>query len=101
MGRRILLLCYFFIISAFGFDGIFEYPKGFVEYPHWMEKLSHEDVPPELFVLTDEVTYALKFGKPIVALESTVISHGMCLTTCNLLKDRDALSTKFGNRNRN
>ena len=27
--------------------------------------------------LTDEVRDALKAGKPIVALESTIISHGM------------------------
>ncbi len=30
--------------------------------------------------LTDEVATALREGRPVVALESTIISHGMCST---------------------
>lgn len=66
MERRVTLLLAFLLCIAAQFHPEFHFET--------TESLRfHQD----LFIYTDEVKDALKNNKPIVALESTVISHGM------------------------
>ena len=47
--------------------------------------------------ITDEVAQAIKEGKPVVALESTILSHGICLIPKMLnLKNVEIVVRKAG-----
>lgn len=47
--------------------------------------MSELKISPELLQISPEVQDALKNKKPVVALESTIISHGMPGDAANLL----------------